>query len=49
MKRRAGRIADLDPGLHGLLTAMYADGASFDGQLALARRMLPLFYDDAGS
>ena len=48
-KRRTGRIADLDPGLHGLLTAMYADGASFEDQLALARRMLPLIYDDTAT
>jgi hypothetical protein len=46
-KRRPERIADLDPGLHGLLTAIYADGASFMDQLALARRMLPLVYDEA--
>jgi hypothetical protein len=46
-KRRAARIAELDPGLHGLLTAIYADGASFTDQLALARRMLPLIYDNA--
>src|SRR4051812_49131379 len=45
-KRRSGRIADLDPGLHGLLTAFYTDGASFAGQLALARRMVPLIYDE---
>ena len=45
-KRRAGRIADLDPGLHGVLTAFYADGASFTEQLALARRMLPFIYDE---
>src|SRR3954447_15601009 len=45
-KRRTGRIADLDPGLHALLTAMYADGASFADQLALARRMVPLIYDE---
>ncbi len=45
-KRRTGRIADVDPGLHGLLTAFYADGASFTDQLALARRMLPLIYDE---
>ncbi len=44
-KRRTGRIADLDPGLHGVLTAFYADGASFTEQLALARRMLPFIYD----
>ena len=48
-KRRAARIADLDPGVHGLLTAIYADGASFEDQLALARRMLPLIYDDAST
>jgi predicted nucleotidyltransferase len=48
-KRRPARIADLDPGLHGLLTAIYADGASFKDQLALARRMLPLIYDDAST
>src|SRR3954471_2252507 len=46
-KRRTGQIADLDPGLHALLTAMYADGASFADQLALARRMVPLIYDEA--
>ena len=46
-KRRTGRIADLDPDLHGLLTAFYADGASFTDQLALARRMVPLIYDEA--
>jgi hypothetical protein len=40
------RIADLDPVLHGLLTALYADRASFEDQLALARRMLPLIYDE---
>ncbi|MFL5829679.1 MAG: hypothetical protein ACJ76X_07175 [Solirubrobacteraceae bacterium] len=40
-KRRTGRIADLDPGLHGLLTAMYADGASFEVQLALASADAP--------
>ena len=45
-KRRPERIADLDPGLHALLTAIYADGASFKDQLALARRMLPLMYDE---
>ena len=45
-KRRAGRIADLDPDLHGVLTAFYADGASFTEQLALARRMLPFIYDE---
>src|SRR3954467_1833764 len=45
-KRRPARIADLDPGLHGLLSAIYADGASFTDQLALARRMLPLIYDE---
>src|SRR4051794_24127757 len=39
-KRRPARIADLDPGLHGLLSAIYADGASFTDQLTLARRML---------
>src|SRR3954452_14916621 len=48
-KRRAGRIADLDPGLHGLLTAFYTDGSSFADQLAIARRMLPLIYGDAGT
>jgi hypothetical protein len=48
-KRRPARIADLDPALHGLLTAIYADGASFSDQLALARRMLPLIYDDAST
>jgi predicted nucleotidyltransferase len=48
-KRRAGRIADLDPGLHGLLTAFYTDGTSFAEQLALARQMLPLIYGDAGT
>jgi hypothetical protein len=48
-KRRPAQIADLDPGLHGLLTAMYADGASFKDQLALARRMLPLIYDEAST
>ncbi len=46
-KRRTGRIADLDPALHGLLTAFYADGTSFTDQLALARRMLPFIYDEA--
>ena len=46
-KRRTGRIANLDPGLHALLTAIYADGASFADQLALARRMVPLIYDEA--
>src|SRR3954447_9370672 len=46
-KRRAGRIADLDPALHGLLTAFYADGGSFTDQLALARRMLPHIYHEA--
>ena len=46
-KRRTGRIAELDPGLNGLLTAFYADGTSFADQLALARRMLPLIYDEA--
>jgi predicted nucleotidyltransferase len=45
-KRRPARIADLDPVLHGVLTAFYADGASFTEQLALARRMLPLIYDE---
>jgi hypothetical protein len=48
-KRRTGRIADLDPGLHGLLTAFYTDGTSFADQLALARQMLPLIYGDAGT
>lgn len=48
-KRRTGRIADLDPGLHGLLTAFYTDGTSFAEQLALARQMLPLIYGDAGT
>jgi predicted nucleotidyltransferase len=48
-KRRSGRIADLDPGLHGLLTAFYTDGTSFAEQLALARQMLPLIYGDAPS
>ncbi|MEA2276703.1 MAG: hypothetical protein QOC78_1663, partial [Solirubrobacteraceae bacterium] len=48
-KRRPARIADLDPGLHGLLTAIYADGASFTDQLALARRMLPLIYDESST
>ena len=48
-KRRTGRIADLDPGLHGLLTAFYTDGTSFAEQLALARKMLPLIYGDAGT
>jgi predicted nucleotidyltransferase len=43
-KRRTGRIADLDPGLHGLFTAFYTDGTSFADQLALARQMLPLIY-----
>src|SRR5206468_1779885 len=28
-KRRPARIAELDPALHGLLTTIYADGASF--------------------
>jgi predicted nucleotidyltransferase len=46
-KRRTGRIADLDPALHGLLAAFYADGASLTDQLALARRMLPHIYDEA--
>src|SRR4051794_26285724 len=46
-KRRTGRIADLDPALHGLLTAFYADASSFTDQLALARRMLPHIYDEA--
>src|SRR4051794_4872151 len=45
-KRRPARIADLHPGLHDLLTAFYADGASFKDQLAFARRMLPLIYDE---
>src|SRR3954453_2921752 len=36
-KRRTGPIADLDPALHGLLTAFYADCGSFTDQLALAR------------
>lgn len=45
-KRRTGRIADLHPVLHGVLTAFYADGASFTEQLALARLMLPLIYDE---
>jgi len=31
------------------LTAIYADGASFEDQLALARRMVPLIYDDAST
>jgi hypothetical protein len=48
-KRRPAQIADLDPALHGLLTAIYADGASFNDQLALARRMLPLIYDEAST
>jgi Nucleotidyltransferase domain len=48
-KRRTGRIAALDPGLHGLLTAFYTGGTSFADQLALARQMLPLIYDDAGT
>ena len=46
-KRRVARIADLDPGLGGLLTQIYADGASFKDQLSLARRMVPLIYDEA--
>src|SRR3954454_22748484 len=46
-KRRTRRIADLDPALHGLLSAFYADAASFTDQLALARRMLPHIYDEA--
>lgn len=45
-KRRPAQIADLHPGLHRLLTAIYADGVSFEDQLALARRMLPLIYDE---
>jgi hypothetical protein len=45
-KRRTRRIADLDPVLHDVLTAFYADSASFTEQLALARRMLPLIYDE---
>ena len=45
-KRRPARIADLDPSLHGLLTAIYTEGASLKDQLALARRMLPLIYDE---
>jgi hypothetical protein len=45
-KRRPARIAELDPVLHGVLTAFYADGASFQEQLALARRMLPLIFDE---
>jgi hypothetical protein len=48
-KRRTGRIADLDPGLHGLLTAFYTDGTLFADQLALARQMLPLIYGDTGT
>ena len=48
-KRRTGRIADLDPDLHGLLTGFYTDGTSFADQLALAREMLPLIYGDAGA
>jgi hypothetical protein len=48
-KRRPAQIADLDPGLHTLLTGFYADGASFKDQLELARRMLPLIYDDAST
>jgi len=48
-KRRTGRIADLDQGLHGLLTVFYADGTSFAEHLARARQMLPLIYGDAGS
>src|SRR4051812_12160407 len=46
-KRRTGRIAALDPGLHGLLTAFYTDGTSFADQLAVARQMLPQIYGDA--
>src|SRR3954452_19678679 len=34
-KRRPAWIAELDPGLHELLTAIYADGASFTDRLAL--------------
>jgi hypothetical protein len=45
-KRRPARIADLDPDLHDLLTGIYAADASFEDQLALARRMLPLIYDE---
>ena len=45
-KRRPARIAELDPGLHRLLTAIYADGATFQDQLTLARRMVPLVYDE---
>src|SRR4051812_20462511 len=48
-KRRPARIAELDPGLHGLLAAIYADGTSFTDQLTLARRMLPLIYDEAST
>ena len=48
-KRRTGRIADLDPSLHGLLTAFYTDGTSFADELALARQMLPLIYGNAGT
>jgi hypothetical protein len=47
MKRRPAQIADLHPGLHRLLTAIYADGVSLTDQVALARRMLPLIYDEA--
>src|SRR5947209_8900042 len=46
-KHRAARIAEIDPRLHDLLTAIYANGASFQDQLALARRMVPLIYDEA--
>lgn len=45
-RRRPARIAALDPALHDLLTAIYADGVSFKDQLALAPRMLPLVYDE---
>ena len=48
-KRRMGRIAELDPALHGLLTAVYADGTPFAEQLALAHRMLPLIYGTASA
>ena len=48
-KRRPERIVELDPGLHGLLNAIHADGASFKDQLELARRMLPLIYDETST
>jgi hypothetical protein len=39
------RIPGIDPRMHELLVAFYADWRTFDEQLDLAERMLPLVYD----